>query len=252
MCPHIFIDMIKLIDLLLEDIDFKAGFDVDRPFGTKAVFVFHPNDDYIKQGKTHGVTSHAIKHIYEFDPELFSKVIDIVNKIIHKSPNKILLGLKNPESKKRFSYPYPVGTVVNTLDMINDKIVLGEELRKEEKEILPYLDTLKRKYSSILESTVTNAVNVDSAKSIEEIVTLTQKTGVIKFTVDARGEDTYAVTDLKTGILVLEKLNGEVLTGFRPANHKKSWPANKRLAKYLASTSVTVTNPLVNKFFGLD
>jgi len=245
----IFIVMITLKRLLNEDIKFQSGYDSDRPSGAKTVFVFNPNDKYITKGKTHGLMSHAIKHGYEFDLELYEKVISETNKIIKNSPNSILLNSQNERPEKGFGYPYPKGVVINTMDMVNDKISLKDELHPEEQKIASHLKVLTDRYESMLVSIIQKSVDVSELKTVDEIREVLKKTDTLKFTVESRGSKIYVVTSIKEGVVVLVDLNGTVLSGYKPSIHKKKWSGIEKLRKYFSSTSVTVTNHLIKKLF---
>jgi len=244
--------MIKLKDLLSENLKFQHGHDSDRPTGAKSVFVFHPNDVYVKEGKTHGLVSHAIKHLAEFDSALLSKVIASVNSIIRKSPNSILLNANNKPLQNIYPYPYPPGIIMNVLDMVNDKVVLKKRLRDEETEIFKYLTAMTDEYESILQSVIQKSVDVTNLRTVDEIKEVLKTTDVIKFVVESRDASIFVVTDIKDSIIILISNDGLILSGYRPSFHKKKWSGFQRLQKYFSSTSVTVKNPLIQQLFGLE
>jgi hypothetical protein len=56
--------------------------DRDWPIRSKWLIVFDPTTEYKLNGKTHGIRSHAIKHLYEFDFNLFMKYIEKIKSIL--------------------------------------------------------------------------------------------------------------------------------------------------------------------------
>jgi hypothetical protein len=240
--------MIKLKDLISEDIDFKHGNDSDRPTGANSVVVFDPNDDYTVKGKTHGLASHAIKHLHEFNPESFSKIIGAVRQIIEKSDDVVLKG-KNNKAQERTpgQEQFPTGTIMNTLDFVNDKIVNGEELNPTEQKIKKYIDYMVSEYEKIIRLTIDNATDVDSMKTAQEIKNVLNTDGVIRFYVTARGEDIYAYANAYSGMIVLMSQTGTVLTAFKVKSKKKKMNPIDRLRSYFSSSSAEVVNPLVKQ-----
>ncbi|MFW5895492.1 MAG: hypothetical protein ACOCT9_01990, partial [archaeon] len=60
----------------LNEINFETSKDRDYPADTNSVIVFNKKDNYKIKGKTHNITSHAIKHLHEFDKSFYDNIID--------------------------------------------------------------------------------------------------------------------------------------------------------------------------------
>jgi hypothetical protein len=244
--------MIKLKDLLSEDIAFKHGRDSDRPTGAKSVVVFNPSDTYDIKGKTHGLASHAIKHLHEFNPESFSKIAGAVRQIIEKSSDAILLGKNNqPQDRPHGQDQYTVGSIINTLDFINDKVVHGEELNSTEQQIKKYIDRMTSEYEKIVMTTINTAVDVDKMKTAQDIKNTLNTNGAISFYVIARGEYVYAYANLMSGMIILMRQDGTVLTAFKVRAKKKKMNSLARLQYYFSSASAEPANPLVKQALGI-
>lgn len=244
--------MIKLKDLLSEDIPFKHGNDTDR-FIANSVVVFDPQDDYEIKGKTHGLVSHAIKHLHEFNPEYFNKIISAVRQIIEKSPNAILKDKSNkPITRVVGQTQYPFGVILNTMDFINDKVVNGIPLNTDEKAIKSYIDRTTDEYENIIRILVDKAIPVDNYNSPEKIKNILNQHGMISFYVMARGRMAYAYANHNNGIIVLREPGGKVLTSFKAYAKKEKINPPQRLKKYFSSSSADIINPAIKKALGID
>ncbi|MFW6030309.1 MAG: hypothetical protein ACOCRO_08660, partial [Halanaerobiales bacterium] len=143
----------------LIEVEFGKSRDQDWPSRSKSVIIFDKNDTYKIKGKTHDLTSHAIKHLEEFDSQYFNSIItDIQNYLNGK--DFFVLTKKNKDVKKSESNSKNI--IINTLDRINDKIVHNEKLTEEEKVLSKYLDKISKKYEQFIENMISESIDVDS------------------------------------------------------------------------------------------
>jgi len=176
----------------LNEISFKKGRDIDYPLGGSKVIVFNKNDSYKLEGKTHGDISHALKHMPKINPSFFKNILSSVRELIKdmkyyiKNKKGTIIG--DPEITDK--------TLINTMDRINDKIVLNEPLTDEEKQIQRFLIKLKNEYISVVDGIVSSAINVDDFEQID-------KNKTICFSVKDRGKNKIYFLDTKRNYLLI-------------------------------------------------
>jgi hypothetical protein len=156
--------------------EFVVGKDSDYPSNDKRVIIWNKKDSYTLKGKTHGLLSHSIKHLKDFNPSFFNNILAKLSNYIKTTDFFILLN--NSVKKEEFS-KIPDEIMINTLDRINDKIMLKEPLTSEETEINEkFNNPLKSRYSEVFDKIVNNAIDTDKLslpeilKSIKEKKTL--------------------------------------------------------------------------------
>lgn len=246
--------MMKLIlerwnKFLAEDVRFYNSPDEDRP-GNKQIIVFDELDDYTIDGKTHGLSSHAIKHYQEFESQ---KVSDILNKafeVAKQFDNFILKNAKDSSTiataaaaKKQAS----VNSILNTFDNINDKIKNSISLSDEENELLPFIKELEQEYENLVQSYLDAGQDVDSIRDPEKIRNLFDQGKIIKFSgVYNDGEYTYYLNPVNTGLVASDKTN-TVSTLFRI---DKSSNSLAKVAGYF-DRGVQVKNPALRQVLGM-
>lgn len=113
---------------------------------SEKTLIFTPDDEeeypYKRHGKTHGIESHAIKHLFEFERDFYKKLIEDArdylypyideNMKILDSRGFVILDITEYEDIDEMS-PY---NIINALDFINDKYYLHEELSDVERKLL--------------------------------------------------------------------------------------------------------------------
>ncbi len=161
---------------------FSYSPDEDFPAGEIAA-VFTINDEYLEEGLTHGLLSHAIKHLDEFYPDLVKEIVADCIKVMKLAP-KIWLINKSGQiieqgvrAKARLNYDI----VLNSLDLVNDKICEKKPLTKTEKKLASLLNTLGKSYCKLIDSFSQKAIDVNQVISLD-IASNEGKT--IKFTGD--------------------------------------------------------------------
>lgn len=131
------------IELFLNEFSFIDSKDVDYTF-SDIVVTSDGSTDYKIGGKTHGLISHAIKHLMEFDNNIVKKDVSVITKILNDNINKLKFihrakGIINPVNLSE-----PI--VLTSLDYINDKIKTNQKLSPIEKEIYPYIKSISNEY----------------------------------------------------------------------------------------------------------
>jgi len=150
----------------LNELQFISSKDRDYPVKSNSVIIFDENDNYKVKGKTHNESSHAIKHLFEFDKNFYDKVIYDVKRYI-QNKNFYTLNKKGNINPKPDTIGYNI--IINTLDRINDKIVNNQTLTTEEQYLSKYIDMLTKRYISVIDNMLSDSVNVDNM-SLERIM----------------------------------------------------------------------------------
>ena len=168
----------KFHNFLLES--FKKGRDFDYPGDKNTVLVFDKNAKYKKEGKTHGLMSHAIKHLHEFNPTFINNINNKTKQLIK---NIQLFSLVRNSIKEIDINSITDDILINTYDYINDKIENKENLLDIEEKIHKYIiEPIKNEYSKILQNFKTSSIDVDKL-NIKEINDLLKSKKTIRFTV---------------------------------------------------------------------
>ena len=157
--PSSSIDQFKNKGLLLNDVE-----------KTKTL-IFDPNDEYhypfVIKGKLHGLESHALKHFYEFNPQLYNNFIDSSKDYIIKYMNDDLkiINIKGEiddditdEDQIEDLHRY---NIINALDFINDKIYKDKELSKIE--IVLYNKIIKpisQQYWTLIDKIINHGISI--------------------------------------------------------------------------------------------
>lgn len=147
--------------------EFNKAPDNDWYTKGKTVIVFHKNEKYIKVGKTHGAQSHAIKHTNEIEPDKFNKIIDQIKSYL-KDKRVYYKNRKNEIVDGELT----TNTIINTLDMVNDKIMNKQELTPEGKWLKKKIDEIAEIYRNRLNKFKENSIDITdkTEQEIEQIV----------------------------------------------------------------------------------
>lgn len=234
---------------LYEEFIFHKSKDEDNP-GNKQVIIFDDSEKYTEEGDTHGSLSHAIKHYGEFYPDKLSSILnDALNFI--KSKSDIILNntkdnepiAKGEEAKKQIN----ANSVLNTLDLINDKILNKQELTEEEKEIQEkFLNKLNTEYNDLVTEYIEKSVDIEG-KSQEEIQKLISSKTKLRFKGTYKGTPIeYILDPTNTGMLA--KSGDNVSTLFRI--DKKGGDLNKVGAYF--SRGVEIENDGLKKILNIS
>lgn len=160
-------------DLPAVGVDQERGYPkrIPDPEATKTL-IFNPDDEDEYPNRinddTHGFSSHAIKHMWEFDPNLYSKFIiktkdilkhyiDVDMKIIDKR-GRIDDDIYDDEDIEDMS----LYSIINALDFINDKTYEKTKLSEVETEIYNLIiRPLRIEYKKFITYIFDNAVDLE-------------------------------------------------------------------------------------------
>lgn len=207
--------MKSFIEYLEEKIQFAYGRDQDYTVDPKSIIFFSEEDikTYVENGKTHGVQSHAIKHLVEFLPEEVKQLVgqarQIIKSFVERGSIKFC-GLYLRGRTFKDTNPLNVitqakdGAILNTLDMINDKYVNKRQLLAVESSLYSkVIKSFEKQYIKEIEKRINKAVDLDKA-SEQEIYNAVDATSVIKFS-GTQGNFKYVwYLDLKDNTVIME------------------------------------------------
>jgi len=233
-------------DLLEESIRFAKGKDDDFYYKNYAIVTFTPGDlkKYKVEGKTAGLWSHACKHLSEIDPGFVNNIIRQVKQTIEKyvedenHPKNYELNLQDQNGKevsgseKTLLSRITNASIINFLDLVNDKYQLRQELTPIEKKMVKFLDALGTKYGEFIENVLKKAVDVDQFKHDEEKENAIKKNRYIAFTVvnNTSGRQQKITLDTKYHILIIST-GSTVNTCFQISNSGNSVQGLLRVVK---------------------
>ena len=182
-----------------KDVDFYG--DIENGKETIITFTKDGIANYKEEGKTHGLWSHALKHLVELDSSFVDNVCVQVkgtmieylkegnyprefefryftNKTVSKTKNP--LKLVNTATRE---------SIINFLDMINDKVISREKLAPVEEKMVKYLKTIGDEYAKHIESIRKASVDLDSAKDVREARQMIRDASVFAFSVIIKNFD---------------------------------------------------------------
>lgn len=205
--------MKTFIQFLTEKIAFKKGRDQDYTVHPDTILFFSEDDvrTYVENGKTHGVQSHAIKHLAEFNPEMVKTEVGAARGIIQDfiKNNKIdfcALYIKGKGFKKLNPLQAITqandGAIMNTMDMINDKYQNKKKLSPIENALYKIIRKLEREYIREIEFRINKSVDLDKFESVEDVLEAIEGARIIKFDGFAKVAQTYYL-DFRTNSVVI-------------------------------------------------
>lgn len=239
----------SILDELFLEFAFSNSRDEDRP-GNKQIVVFQDDESYNIEGNTHGGLSHAIKHLNEFNPSSVTSALNNAMSYIKKLDNIFIKHAKTGEvlfsgedAKKQLN----LNAILNTFDLINDKIKTSKQLTPEEKEIKSkFLDSLLDEYKALVQTYIDSSVNVDD-KSEAEIQNILNSNKKIAFKGEFKGNTfDYVLDPSNTGLLA--KKGDSVYTLFRI--DKKGSGVSKAAGYF--SRGVNIINPELKKVLNIE
>lgn len=161
------------------DFRFLKGQDQDYVGDPMRVLVFKEveSQDYKVEGKTHGQMLHAIKHLREYKPEFVKSVLDRMRseleKFLQRKPDQFckiwsegrgFSGYSGIEALKHADSM----TLLNTLDVINDKNQMKETLLKVENIVKKYASEIEHEYNEMIIKKIDDAFNLDKSKNYKK------------------------------------------------------------------------------------
>lgn len=168
--------MISFSDFLFEAIKFARGKDNDYFFHNYAIITFNKGDvsKYKVEGKTAGLWSHACKHMNQIDWPFVQNVVKQVKQTLiqyvreDNHPRTYEFNMFDRDKKKVDGDPKkliakaPYASIINFLDMINDKVQLKQPLAPIEEKCVKFLDVLGDKYGEFIENVIEKCVDIDT------------------------------------------------------------------------------------------
>ena len=217
-------------EFIIDELSFQKGSDQDYPAGmNNGVLLFNPTEQYIKQGETHGIISHAIKHLKDFDGNYYSHVVEKIKNELTK--NKRLYYFVQGQGIRSINNAttIPYSVIINTMDRINDKIIQAKPLEPEEKSIASELQSMARHFERIVEGLISGAVIINNDTPAAFIEAMLAKKRTIKYTIHMSGADIIHYYNPREHSLVIE-YKGLVRTAFKI--NKEGWYNRKDIKFY--------------------
>jgi hypothetical protein len=188
---------------LLLELNFNDSPDEDLP-GGKRTIIFTKNDSYpSSQGNTHGLLSHAIKHYLEFQPEYVNGLLEKIANIIRQEAGELYMVdnsgnvvLDGDKAKKEINN----NVILNTLDMIQDKVKNTKTLSDIEKKIHTYTEEMAKKYQELVSQKMNSSVDIDANQNVADDAIKNNK--IVKFKGNYSGKDFDYYLDPKDSSLV--------------------------------------------------
>lgn len=195
----------------LEELAFQTSKDRDYPAGPEnGVIIFDPHERYEIKGKTHGIESHAIKHLIEFDPNYYYTVINIIKTLVlSKGTGYVLIGT----NVKRISTDINNAQIINLLDRINDKLFWHERLTNDEVNISKYIKKIASRYEEIVNENIQHPITITPEMTKEQIEFFLNKGKNIKYIINDRNADLTHYYNPSHNCVVIE-YHGEVRSMF--------------------------------------
>jgi len=194
--------------------------DYDKiPGAGKAVVVFDPEDDYSREGATHGGMSHSIKHYMEFNPSAVQQAVTQVAAAVLKTDNVFIKKAGAPSVMARDDEAKQVinqnpNILLNTFDLINDKVLNGESLNDTEQKLLPIIKKIYSEYKNLAEEQLSKSSDVDNVGEAKQVLDLLEGGKVIRFTATyGESEKIYALNPQDTSIVSF--MQGKMSTFFK-------------------------------------
>lgn len=195
----------------LEELAFQTGTDQDYPAGEDSgVIVFDPQERYEIKGKTHGISSHAIKHLKEFDVDYFMYILNSVKDFLLKGGKMFLLRRGSTSKISDINDQQ----IINLLDRVNDKISNHERLLPPENIVSQAIDKITAKYESLIEASLKKQFPVKSDTPRALIQMMLAKDRTLKYIVRERNADLTHYYDPVTNGIIIEYA-GQVRSMFK-------------------------------------
>lgn len=222
-----------LIETSLDEFSFFDSPDEDKP-GNYQFLTFDANTEYPKiQGNTHGLSSHTVKHLDEFLPDIVTNAINQAISLYAPSTDVILKSAKNNAEIARGAEAIRSvqrGAILNTFDMINDKVKNGLELNPIESQVLSVLENLNSTYEGLIQQYMDQAVDADEISDENRLRELINSGAIVKFNGSYKGyPKTYYINFSNSGLIAAE--DDEISTLFRI---DKTGAALPKIRKYLS------------------
>jgi uncharacterized protein YeeX (DUF496 family) len=226
---------------ILNEVDFYDSPDEDKP-GKNNYVSFSEKETYDLEGKTHGQLSHAIKHYGEFEP---AKLQAALSAALNKAKESDNFTLKNADTNEVISTGDEAksqanqNSMLNTFDLINDKIKNGLSITPEEQEIKTLIEPINNEYEQLVNSYMSGAEDIDGISDPSKIKSMFDAGKIIKFSGDFKGSPIKYYLNTSNSGLVAQAADGKLATLFRI---DKKGNNIAKMAKYL-TRGVEIKNP---------
>lgn len=181
----------------LESIKFAKGKDNDFFNRQFAIITFNKGDinKYKVEGRTAGIWSHACKHLDEIDKQFVDNVVQQVKRTLidyveqDNHPKAYEFNYFDDRKKPVKGDPLTLvkqasrASIINFLDLVNDKFQLKQDLSPIEKKMIKYLETLGDKYGSYIQAMIDKAVNIDRLNTDQQKYDAFESENVIEFSI---------------------------------------------------------------------
>lgn len=195
--------------------DFTKAEDKDYPGKVEFVLLFNPKDEYKIKGRTHGLASHCIKHLRDLEKDKVDAKLFQLKLQIEKIPH-IYLYRKDQGIVKRDKEAFRALTpeiLINTMDLINDKVLTLEKLNQYDQLLIPIIQNFVDKYSNLLEEMIRKSISIFSLSGVE-IQELINSFKIISFPVVFRGTSMTHYLDLKK-FTIITAINRNIKTFYK-------------------------------------
>lgn len=218
--------MKSFLKYIEEAIQFQKGKDQDYLSGLYTVIFFSQSgpNEYKQTGKTHGIESHALKHLKEFKPSVVTQLLgetkDIIKKSVKDGTCKFV-GLYKRNGKWLSTDVDEIFTrvsdkaLINTLDVINDKVIKKDHLLPIEQKLNGILTKFEEVYQKEIELRLKKAYDLSTLKTEEEIKNVISKNPIIKFDGSDKGVEKVYCLGMKDSAMIILSDNGTVRTMYK-------------------------------------
>jgi hypothetical protein len=210
------------MDISLTELLFNTGKDQDWPSkNSDGVLVFDKNDQYRVEGKTHDGISHAIKHMVDIFPSEVDGILSQFSSFLNTMKEEFWLQSKGGEITHTFNnadgkgVSVDRGTLLNTLDRINDKVKNGETLVGPEGSISNFSKEMFDVYDKFIHDLDYKAIDVNKMTNPEQIEKVIASGKPFSLLADYKGHSHKYIFDPQTKTLVSFRDDGSLNTAFK-------------------------------------
>ena len=186
---------------------------------SRKVLLFDVDREYIINAEhNHGLESHAIKHMLEFDSQFVAGHLEqflvwLENR--KKSTYNVLIKGKKGRANHRATIKtkdIDLGTLLNTLDLVNDRVMTNKNLTVEEQVLWEYHQCIEDEYMALLNGMKKSMIDVSNTQfsSSDEIYQFVVQEFVNKEGANLLTKSTYKDND---SFIILNISSGAVCMG---------------------------------------
>lgn len=211
------------------DEDWPASDTKVKKFKSNKAVVFSSKEEYGDTGAdSHGLDSHMSKHWFEFnESDINASVKNAIGLISdYSKDNEVFFLTKGSGEVEPISSISDIkhGDVINTFDLINDKIFDQENLLDIEKKIYSQaMSNSIKTYDAEADRIMKSAVDVSDAEmqSMEKLIETLKNNSAIKFKATYQGQEKTYYYEIKKTAIIAQLEDGSIATLFRLRNKGK-------------------------------